>query len=138
MSNSADDDEEDPPFEDARDSNPNNRIPNAADPVAIARSKQLASFNDDVRADFWKKTLATEAGRMVIWEVLVGMGTFTTRFAATPAGFSCPESTWFNAGEQAAGFRLYQALQRAAYEEVFQMHLEQDPYFIPVKRKRRR
>ncbi len=75
---------------------------------------------------------------MVLWEVLVGMHTFEDRFAASPAGFPHEQATWFNAGEKAAGWRLYDALRKAAFEEVHLMHKENDPYFAEVKKKTRR
>ena len=132
------DEEDDPPFEGARDANASASMPNAADPVKITRARQRAEFRVDQRADFWKKVLSDPSGRMVMWEVLAGMHTFEDRFATTPAGFPCPEATWFQAGEKAAGWRLYDALRKAAFEEVQQMHIELDPYFAEMKKTNRR
>ena len=132
------DEDEETPFEGARDANASAKIPNAADPVRIIRAKQQAEFRVDQRADFWRKVLSEPVGRMVMWEVLDGMNTFKDRFATTPAGFPCPEATWFQAGEKAAGWRLYDALRKAAFEEVHTMHCELDPYFAEMKKTTRR
>lgn len=129
---------DDTPVEGSRDENPRTKIPNAADPVKIARARQRADFRTDQRADFWKKVMSEPLGRMVLWEVLSGMHTFEDRFAATPAGFPHEQATWFNAGEKAAGWRLYDALRKAAFEEVHLMHIENDPYFADTKKKTRR
>lgn len=132
---SEEDDEQ--PFEGARDADPTSRIPNAADPVKIEKARHKAKLKIDQRAEFWRKTLSTEIGRLVLWEVLENLSTFKTRFAAAPPnGFPCSEATWFNAGEQAAGWRLYDALRKAAFEEVHLMHLENDPYFAEAKKHR--
>ncbi len=131
-------DDQDIPLEGSRDENAATRIPNAADPVKIDRARQRAAYQQDQRADFWKKILSTELGRMVMWEVLTGMHTFEERFANGPNGFPNHDATWFQAGEKAAGWRLYDALRKAAFEEVHQMHIELDPYFADQKKKTRR
>lgn len=130
--------EEDEPFEDARDANVELTIPNAADPQALVRAKQIAAFTSAQRADFWKRALADPIGRTVLWEVLASMHAFEARFGTTPAGFPSPEATWFYAGEQAAGWRLYDALRKADFAGVHVMHLEHDSYFEQVKRTRKR
>ena len=131
-------DEEETPIEGSRDENAPSKIPNAADPVRINRARQRASFAADQRADFWQKVMSEPLGRMVMWEVLISMHTFEERFASTPAGFPHPEATWFQAGEKAAGWRLYDALRKAAFVEVHTMHTELDPYFVTEKKTTRR
>lgn len=131
-------DDDDVPVEGSRDENASSRVPNAADPVRIERARQRADFREDQRADFWKKTLSTELGRQVMWEVLQGMHTFEERFAATPSGFPDPNASWFQAGEKAAGWRLYDAMRKAALEEVWLMHEECDSYFQAQKKTRRK
>lgn len=135
---SGDEDDDELPVEGSRDENADAKIPNAADPVRIARARQRADFEADQRAEFWRGILSTEIGRMVMWEVLIGMHTFEERFAISPSGFPQPEATWFQAGEKAAGWRLYDALRKAAFEEVHQMHLEWDSYFVEMKKKTRK
>lgn len=130
--------EDDIPVEGSRDANAPSKIPNAADPARINRARQRAGFAADQRADFWKKILSDPVGRMVMWEVLIGMHTFEDRFANSPAGFPHPQATWFHAGEKAAGWRLYDALRKAAFVEVHTMHQELDPYFVTEKKTPRR
>jgi hypothetical protein len=130
--------DENTPFEGSRDADAQSRVPNAADPARIERARQRAEFRGDQRADFWRKVLDNPLGRQVMWEVLIGMHTFEERFATTPSGFSCPEATWFQAGEKAAGWRLYDALRKACFEQVHLMHTENDPYFADQKKKTRR
>lgn len=129
--------DDDRPPEGSRDENPANRIPNAADDIAIGQAQQRAKHLADKRRDFWKRVLSEEVGREVMWEVLQGMHAFDTRFATGPNGFPQPEATWFAAGEQAAGWRLYDALRKADFEAVHVMHLEHDPYFEEKRRKRK-
>ena len=125
------------PPEGSRDENPARVIPNASDEIAIGQARQRAKHIADKRADFWKRVLSEEIGRAVMWEVLAEMHAFNVRFATSPNGFPNPEATWFQAGEQAAGWRLYDALRKADFEAVHTMHLEQDPYFEEKRRKRK-
>jgi hypothetical protein len=128
----------DVPPEGSRDENPAIRIPNAADPVAIGRAQQRAKHLADKRADFWKRVLSEEIGRAVLWDVLQSLSTFEARFATGPNGFPYPEAAWFQAGEQSAGWRIYDALRKADFEAVHLMHQEHDSYFIEKKARSRK
>lgn len=112
--------------------------PDAADPQAIAEAKRKSKFKLDQRSDFWRRTMADPIGRMVVWELLLAAGTFTERFAYTPAGFPSPEATWFHAGEQAYGQRIYRTLLKVDVNAVALMHREHDPDFFIPKPKRKR
>ena len=125
------------PPEGSRDENPARVIPNASDEISIGQARQRAEHIADKRADFWKRVLSEEIGRAVMWEVLTSTHAFDTRFATSPNGFPNQEATWFQAGEQATGWRLYDALRKADFEAVHTMHLEQDPYFEEKRRKRK-
>jgi len=122
-------DDDDTPPEGSRDAGAVGKMPNAADDTAIEKAQRRAKHVADKSADFWRRVLSEEIGRRVMWEVLVGMHTFEERFAVSPAGFPNPEATWFQAGEKAAGWRLYDALRKADFTGVHRLHLENDPYF---------
>lgn len=87
---------------------------------------------------FWKQVFASPVGRREMWRMLAQLHPFEERFGVTPAGFPCPEKSWFHAGEQSFGLRLYHswcALDRPA---VFLMHDEHDQRFAKPKPKRRK
>lgn len=85
---------------------------------------------------FWKAVFANPVGRREMWAILNESHAFEERFACGPNGFPQVEATWFHAGEQSLGQRLYQSwviLDRAG---VFLMQDEHDPRFPKPKRKR--
>lgn len=122
-------DDDDTPPEGSRDAGAVGRMPNAADDAAIEKAQRRSKHIEDRATDFWKRVLSEDIGRRVMWDVLQGMHTFENRFATSPAGFPHTEATWFQAGEQAAGWRLYDALRKASFQGVHLMHTENDPYF---------
>jgi hypothetical protein len=89
---------------------------------------------------FWKAVFASEVGRREMWRVLEACHTFSPVFACGPTGFPQPEATWFHAGEQAVGQRLYQSWALLDRAGMFAMLDEHDPRFTkpkaPAKRKR--
>lgn len=90
--------------------------------------------------EFWRRTLADPVGRREIWRLLAGEGgahVFEERFAVGPNGFPQTEATWFAAGEQAFGLRLYQHLMRIDRAGVFLMHDEHDQRFAKPKPRRK-
>lgn len=131
-------DDDDKPIEGSRDAAPINEHPNAADARAIGLARECAKHKTDQAADFWRRVLSEDIGRAVMWDVLSGLHTFETRFATAPNGFPNPEATWFQAGQQAAGWRLYDALRRADFAAVHLMHREHDNYFLEEKRNKRK
>lgn len=122
-------DDYDTPPEGSRDAGAVGRMPNAADDQAIEKAQRRSKHNADKAADFWRRVLSEDVGRAVMWDVLINMHTFSDRFAVSPAGFPQPEATWFQAGEKAAGWRLYDALRKADFTGVHRMHIAHDPYF---------
>lgn len=69
----------------------------------IAREKREAE-------DFWRAIFSTEVGRAQMWQIIgVQAHAFNERFACGPNGFPQGDATWFAAGEQALGQRLYQS-----------------------------
>lgn len=114
-------------------------IGNAADPteMRIAREKRDERMSDAER--FWRGVLADPVGRREVWGLLQSAHTFEERFACGPNGFPQPEATWFHAGEQSWGQRLYQRLQFLDREGTWLMLDEHDSrYARPAPAKRRR
>ena len=90
--------------------------------------------------EFWRQVLAHPVGKREIWGILSDASTFGERFACGPNGFPQSEATWFHAGEQALGLRLFLYLQKLQPEAVWAMQREFDPRFqkpAPPNRKRR-
>ena len=115
-----------PPAEDAQ--------PNAADPKAVREQRRRAKRADDKATDFWRRVFADPVGRREMWQLLDELHTFETRFACGPNGFPQVEATWFHAGEQNFGLRLYHSWLRLDHEGVRLMHTEHDPRFQKSKR----
>lgn len=86
---------------------------------------------------FWEGVFSTEEGRAEMWRILSEAHTFETRFACSPAGFAQPEATWFHAGEQAFGLRLYHSWLSLAPVSVLRMHQENDNNFAAPTKVRR-
>lgn len=76
--------------------------------------------------DFYKQVFATEVGRREMWDILMALHTFETRFAAGPTGFPDPLATWFSAGEQSAGQRLWKSWLKLDKDGVLLMMAEHD------------
>ncbi len=109
-------------------------IDNAADPEAVQRTLRRTRKGQVKDAEFWKGVLASETGRRIIWGLLQDAGTFQERFACGPNGFPQVEATWFHAGSQAFGLRLYQSLAVIDRSGLFQMHDENDPRFAKPRK----
>lgn len=78
---------------------------------------------------FWQSVFADPVGRRCMWKLLQESHPFEERFACGPNGFPQAEATWFHAGEQALGLRIYQAWLAKHPLEVMEMHKEHDPRF---------
>lgn len=82
---------------------------------------------------FWKAAFAHPVGRRELWGILQAAHAFEERFACGPNGFPQPEATWFHAGEQAVGQRLFMSWQALDPHGVFLMQIEHDPRFAKPK-----
>lgn len=109
----------------------------AATPQGLKRQRNKAE-RERLEADvFWKRVFADPIGRRELWYLLAACHTFEERFACGPSGFPQPEATWFHAGEQSVGLRLYQHWLAHHRDGVALMHDEHDPRFAkPEQRKR--
>lgn len=95
--------------------------------VRKRRLTQKMREREDVR--FLQSVLKDEAGRRFLWRILVEAHTFEERFACGPNGFPQPEATWFEAGIQSFGQRLYQTWLKNDPLAIAAMHRENDPRF---------
>ena len=89
---------------------------------------------------FWSQVFAHPVGRREMWGILQATHAFEERFACGPNGFPQPEATWFHAGEQALGQRMFFSWQRLDPQGVLLMLQEYHPHFAkpkPPKRKRK-
>ena len=111
-------------------------IPSASSPTSLRKAERRSRQKKDQSAEFWKEILSTVVGRQEIWALLTEARTFETRFACGPSGFPQTEATWFHAGQQDFGLRLYQKLLAISPTDVLQMHKEWDYRFIPTKPRR--
>jgi hypothetical protein len=111
-------------------------IPDAASPSGLRKAERKSRQKKDQSAEFWKEILSTAIGRQEIWTLLSEAHAFETRFACGPSGFPQPDATWFHAGQQDFGLRLYQKLLAISPTDVLQMHREWDYRFIPSKPRR--
>lgn len=111
------------------------REPPVVQATAVETPKQRARRERDGEREqrrakqFWSGVLADEAGRREIWKLLQASHTFEERFACGPNGFPQVEATWFHAGEQSFGQRLYRMLARLDRAGVLTMHDHHDPEF---------
>ncbi len=104
-------------------------VPNAASPAAVRKARNKQAYDRFAAETFWRATLADPVGRSELYRLLREAGTFEERFACGPNGFPQPEATWFQAGQQAFGMRLFQSLIVIARDDVFRMMDEHDPRF---------
>ena len=105
------------------------------DPHAQKRIRDVRKRDAAEVTAFWRSALAHPVGRREIWRLLSELHTFEEKFACGPNGFPQPEATWFHAGEQAFGLRLYHSLILYDRAAVFLMHDEHDPRFAKPKRR---
>lgn len=93
------------------------------------RRAQRQRFSEKQVQDFYARTFADPVGRKVMWEILQACHFRETKFAIGPSGFPQPERTWFEAGEQAVGDRLFNTWRRLDRAGVMLMEDEHDPQF---------
>jgi hypothetical protein len=89
---------------------------------------------------FWSWALESPIGRRELWGILQEAHVFGEHFACGPNGFPQPEATWFHAGEQSLGMRLFLSWQVLSPEGVLKMLQEHDSRYrkpAPPQRKRR-
>jgi len=116
--------------------NKTDEIPNAADPASQKRAKRKADRRQEEAEEFWQRVFADPIGRREMWGLLQTTHAFETKFACGPNGFPQPESTWFEAGIQSIGDRLWKSWLLMARDGALLMQDEHDPRFAErAKRK---
>ena len=106
---------------------------------AVRKQRTRSRLQTKQSAAFWQRVLGTEVGRRELWRILASAGAFETPFACGPTGFPQPEATWFKAGQQEFGLRLFFSWQRLDPQGVLVMQQENDPRFartapVPTKK----
>ncbi len=97
----------------------------AGDPVAVRKRETKAQAAKRQADDFWRGLFSTEIGRRELWKLITDQcHAFDERFACGPSGFPQPEATWFQAGQQSLGLRLYQSWLYLNPQGVFLMMAE--------------
>jgi hypothetical protein len=104
----------------------------------LRKRKDKLSLQQQQSVAFWHRVFADPIGRREMWGILQACHAFEERFACGPNGFPQPEATWFHAGEQAIGQRLYRSWARLDRAGVFLMHDEHDPDFVKTESPRTR
>lgn len=111
----------------------------AASPQTLRGEKARIRKENAESTVFWSRVVLSDpVGRREVWRLLQDAHTFETRFACGPNGFPQGDATWFHAGEQDFGLRLYQKLLALDPVLVMTMHKENDPRFMPPRPKRAR
>jgi hypothetical protein len=109
-------------------------VVNAADERSLRKRKVGLKIQEREAERFWAGVFNDPVGRREMWRLLQSAHPFEERFACGPNGFPQPEATWFHAGEQSLGLRLYQTWLCKFPDLVMLMHAEHDPRFAkPIK-----
>lgn len=106
-------------------------------PTSRQRKEQNRRADKDAEEsrEFWQRVFADPIGRREMWRVLDQCHPFEERFACGPSGVPQPEATWFHAGQQAFGLRLYRSWLILAREGVLTMQDEHDSAFVKPKKR---
>ena len=97
----------------------------------VARRNEAIKQRRIAHEAFWRGCIATPEGRHEIWDMVAnGCHTFQTAMQAT-GGIPDNNFAWYARGEQDIGLRLYRELLRIDHAAVHQMHVENDPLFMP-------
>jgi hypothetical protein len=110
----------------------------AGNPDHVRKRETAQQIKDRESDRFWKSVFSDPVGRREMWLFLEAAKPFEERFACGPNGFPQPEATWFNAGQQSLGLRIYQTWLNKFPELVMQMQRENDPRFMAPPKKQRK
>lgn len=102
----------------------------AGDSVAVRKRETKAQLARRRADEWWRKTLDDPIGRRELWGIIqTECHAFDERFACGPNGFPQTEATWFEAGRQSVGLRIYQTIMARDPMNTHQMLIENDPRF---------
>lgn len=94
-------------------------------------SKKTRQERED--REFFRMVTMSEAGRRLLWSILLEAHAFETMFPCGPTGFPNEHATWFQAGQQELGQRLFQSWFTRAPEPMMLMLREHDKRFQKVE-----
>jgi hypothetical protein len=106
--------------------------------TAYMRKSNKKELRDLESRRFWSEVFAHPVGRREMWDILKQASAFEERFACGPNGFPQPEATWFHAGEQALGQRLFMSWLHMDPQGVILMQQEHDSRFAKPKAPKRK
>lgn len=124
-----DDAPEDNEFEELQPQGDVPEAPRADSRRALSKQQKRIRTEKLETEAFWKMVFADRIGRREMWGILQATGAFEERFACGPNGFPQPEASYFKAGEQSVGMRLYQKWLVFDRDGVCKMHDEFDDRF---------
>lgn len=104
--------------------------PNAADKREIKKRTVRKKVREREEVAFVRGLLGTPEGRRFLWGILAAAHTFEERFGVSHYGFPIEQETWFNAGQQQLGQRLYLSWDFIDHDGVSLMLREHDPRFL--------
>lgn len=103
--------------------------PGAADAASkrgVRRQALTAKRKQRDAEDFYRQVFKSEVGRREMWTILMALGTFVDRFAASPTGFPDNNATWFYAGQKASGQAMFKSWIKLDRDGVMLMLQEHD------------
>lgn len=116
--------------DDADDQDGQPQAYDAGEPSAVRKRETKAQLRQRQTDEWWRRTLADPVGRREMWGIIQQeCHAFEERFACGPNGFPQAEATWFEAGRQSVGQRLFQTLFMRDPVNAMLMLAENDPRF---------
>jgi len=83
----------------------------AGEPGAVKKRETKAQLRQRQSDAWWNKLLSDPVGRREMWGIIqTECHAFEERFATGPNGFPQSEATWFEAGRQSVGQRIWQTM----------------------------
>lgn len=102
----------------------------AGEPAAVRKRETKAQLRARQADEWWRRMLADPVGRREMWGIIqTECHAFEERFACGPSGFPQAEATWFEAGRQSVGQRLFQTMFMRDPVNAMMMLTENDPRF---------
>lgn len=102
----------------------------AGEPSAVRKRETKAQIKQRRADEWWRRILADPVGRLEMWGIIQSeCHAFEERFACGPNGFPQAEATWFEAGRQSVGQRLFLTLMARDPVNTMLMLTEYDPRF---------
>ena len=103
----------------------------ASNPEVVREAALQSTLRGRQSREFWRGVMSSEIGREEVWKLLDDAHAFAERFAIGPSGFPQPEHTWFEAGQQAFGYRLFLTMMKHDPEHTLLMLSEHESRVYP-------